>query len=152
MPDFPESNPPAAQRLIVVDDDTPVREMLVRVLTEAGYQAFPADSGRQALEVLAAHQIDLALVDLAMPGENGWSALAAMRQRHPALRAIIITAWPHQQAAARAAGASACFEKPLDFPELLAAIARALPANADHSVDHHGARHVSRAPAPPPFS
>jgi two-component system, response regulator, stage 0 sporulation protein F len=111
--------------VIVVDDDSAVREMIVRVLEDSGYQAFSAMNGRAALQILGGNAIDVAVIDLGMPGEDGWMALKSMRRLRPSLRAIIITAWPHQQTAAHAAGASACFEKPLNFPEVLAAIAQA---------------------------
>ncbi|HVU36315.1 MAG TPA: response regulator [Opitutaceae bacterium] len=113
------------RKVVVIDDDPAVREMLVRVLVDAGFEAFAAASGREALALLNSHHINVVLLDLGMPGENGWVTLANLRQCRPALRAIIITAWPDQRQAAAAAGAVGCFEKPLDFPELLAAVARA---------------------------
>ncbi len=127
----PESTVPRG--ILVVDDDSVVRDMLVRVLTESGYKALPAVSGPHALQMLAANGIALVLLDLDLPEVDGWTTLAAMLRRHPGLHAIIITAWPHQQAAARAAGASGCFEKPLDFPGLLAAIARAVPVTPERA-------------------
>jgi CheY-like chemotaxis protein len=120
--------PAAPNRVIVVDDDSAVREMIVRVLEDAGYLAFSAMSGRSALQILAGNPIDVAVIDVGMPGEDGWTALKSMRRLRPTLRAIIISAWPHQQTAAHAAGASACFEKPLNFPEMLGAIAQAMSA------------------------
>ena len=101
--------------------------MLARVLVESGYDAVPAATGDEAMRALAGlGSVDLALVDVELPGESGWTTLAAMRRQAPALQAIIITAWPHQHEVARAAGALGCFEKPLDFTGLLKAIDRAL--------------------------
>ncbi len=131
------SLPPNALRrcILVVDDDPVVRQMLARVLVESGYDAVPAATGDEAMRALAGlGSVDLALVDVELPGESGWTTLAAMRRQAPALHAIIITAWPHQQEAARAAGALGCFEKPLDFPGLLKVIDRALEGQATNVV------------------
>ncbi len=108
---------------MVVDDDPAVREMLIRVLLSVGYRTFPAANGRQAVQAWAASDFDLVLLDLAMAEQDGWTTLARLRQKDPGVRAIIITAWPHQEEKARRAGAVQCFEKPLDFTALLGAVA-----------------------------
>lgn len=123
----------SARRVIVVDDDLAVRNQLVRVLLDSGYCALPAANGRHAQQLVEALDVAVAIIDLEMPGDGGWATLAALRHSQPKLKAIIISAWPHQQEIARAAGASACFEKPLDFPDLLAAVADAI-ADGRHEV------------------
>jgi DNA-binding response OmpR family regulator len=143
MPSFPELSA-AAKRVIVVDDDAAVRTMLVRVLVESGFCALPAVSGQHALQIVGAIDVNVAIIDLGLPGEDGWSTLASMRRCNPTLQAIIITAWPHQHDAARAAGANACFEKPLDFGQLLTAVGDAVsaaPGTNGNAPGAHGDAH-----------
>lgn len=112
------------RRILVVDDDEAVRTMVVRVLSEAGYAAFAAADCDEAVRAFCRVNFDLALLDVAMPGGDGWMTLAQLHARDAEFPVIIITAWPHQQATAWTSGAIGCFEKPLDFNDLLAAIAR----------------------------
>src|SRR5207302_10702310 len=60
------------RKILLVDDDPGVRRMLVRVLEEEDYLVFPAGTGREALQRLAAKDIDLVLLDLSLPLETGW--------------------------------------------------------------------------------
>jgi CheY-like chemotaxis protein len=150
VPSIPQANAPA-KRMIVVDDDSAVRQMLVRVLTEAGHHVLSASSGRHALQLLATFDVDAALIDLGMPGEDGWSTLAAMRTVRPTLQAIIITARSHQQSAAKLAGAHACFEKPLDFPVLLTAVADAIAASRELRANGNTPAVAKGDPMPTPF-
>lgn len=114
---------------MVVDDDPAVREMVVRVLTGEGYSACEATNGYEALRISAAARLDLVLLDLGLPGKNGWDILANLGRLKPGLAVVIMTAWPNQAAAAQAAGASALLEKPLDFPALLRTIAGLIAAS-----------------------
>ena len=59
--------------VLFVDDEPAIREMLRRVLKLAGHTALEASSAAQARDLLAEHTADLALVDIMMPGENGFS-------------------------------------------------------------------------------
>ena len=119
------------RQILVVDDDRAVREMVVRVLTGEGYSARQAANGDEALKISAAVPLDLVLLDLGLPGKNGWETLANLTRLKPRLAVIIITAWPDQGPAARAAGASGLFEKPLDFPVLLRTVASLLAEPPD---------------------
>lgn len=100
--------------------------MIVRVLGSVGYIALPAASGEQAAQLCEVLPFDLVLLDLGMPKQDGWATLGAIRRYRPHLPVIIVTARSQQQDAAEAAGAAGCFEKPLDFPVILGAIARTL--------------------------
>ena len=114
------------KRLLVVDDDPSVREMLVRVLQGDGYLAWPAADGKQALAFTASVPTDLVLLDLGLPGKDGWEMFEALRRHNPRLAVIIITARTNQRAIAEAMGADALFEKPLDCPQLRRTVARIL--------------------------
>ena len=113
---------PGKKQILVVDDDPSVREMLVRVLQEDDYQAWGAADGSAALEIAASQPIDLVLLDLGLPGRNGWETFMDLIRETPSLAIIIITAKSNQQRFAESVAADALFEKPLDFPELLRTI------------------------------
>src|SRR5258706_9380248 len=109
-------------KILLVDDDPGIREMLGRVLEEQGYMALPAGNGRDALDLAEATDIDLVLLDLNLPVKNGWDTFEQITSRNPLTPVIIITARPNQLFPALAAGAGALMEKPLDFPKLLETI------------------------------
>ena len=114
------------KRLLVIDDDPSVREMLVRVLKADGYRVWPAADGRHGLAIVTAMPIDLALLDLGLPARDGWEIFDALLRENPRIAVIIITARANQRAIAKGAGADAILEKPLDFPELLRTVGRVL--------------------------
>jgi DNA-binding response OmpR family regulator len=106
-------------KILLVDDDPGVREMLGRVLEDQGYLVLPAGNGRDALDLAAATEIDLVLLDLNLPLKNGWDTFEQITTDNPLMPVVIITARPNQILTALAAGAGALMEKPLDFPKLL---------------------------------
>jgi CheY-like chemotaxis protein len=119
-----ETVKPAKNRILVVDDDSSVREMLTRVLAGEGYLVWAAADGTAALEIAAAAKVDLVLLDLNMPGKNGWDTFERLMAENPLLDVIIITARSNQLFTALGAGVGALLEKPLDFPKLLQTISR----------------------------
>jgi DNA-binding response OmpR family regulator len=118
-------------RLLVVDDDASVRELLARVLQGEGYSVQTAVNGTEALDIAAAAPLDLVLLDLTMPGRNGWDTFAKLRTENPLLAVIIITARPNQFFTAVGAGVGALLEKPLDFPKLLETVSSLLAESAE---------------------
>ena len=76
---------PAENRVLVVDDDSSVREMLTRVLVGEGYLVCAAADGTAALEIVAAKKIDLVLLDLNMPGKSGWDIFERLTAENPLL-------------------------------------------------------------------
>ncbi len=106
-------------RVLLVDDDPGVRRMIQRVLEEENYIVIPAADGREAIELAASHSLDLVLLDLNLPGQNGWNVFEQLSKEHPLLPIIIITARPNQLFPALASGVGALMEKPLDLPKLL---------------------------------
>jgi CheY-like chemotaxis protein len=136
MTDAPDCHKisPGANRILVVDDDASVREMVGRVLAGEGYSVCIAADGEGALAAVDREQPDLVLLDLNLPGMTGWEVLDALRKRKPNLPTIVITARPNQAALAGARGASRLFEKPLDFPILLRSLRIALASGVSHST------------------
>ncbi len=78
-------------RVLVTDDERPIREGCTRVLTGKGYQVLLAENGQAALEVLEKERVDILLLDLKMPVMGGEEVLEVVRTRHPQLPVIIIT-------------------------------------------------------------
>ena len=117
--------------------------MLAQVLADSGYETLAAADRREATRLAAITAFDAALLDLGLQGDDGWAVLKQLRARDPKLPVVIVTAWPHQQGAAAAAGADACCEKPLDFAQLLETVARLTAARREPSA---------RLPPPQPRS
>ncbi len=106
-------------RILIVDDDASVRQMLARVLTEEGYQVWAAANGTAAVEIATAANPELILLDLNMPGTSGWETFQQLVTNKPSLSVIVITAQPNQLFTALNSGVAALLEKPLNFPVLI---------------------------------
>ena len=115
--------PVAAKKRIMLADDSPqIRESLSKLLRNFGYHVTLVAQGGQALDRALEEEFDLLLLDLNMPGMDGWETLDHLARLKPALPVVIITAQPDQRDWARAEGACALMEKPLDLPALLQTI------------------------------
>ncbi|WP_367237448.1 response regulator transcription factor [Pseudomonas sp. Rh2] len=77
--------------LLVVDDDDEIRELLCEYLTEAGYSVLAAAHGDEMRAQLARHKVDLVVLDLMLPGEDGLS-LCRQLQATPGLAVIMLSA------------------------------------------------------------
>jgi len=123
----PPGNTPENFRVLLVDDDVAVVAALSEVLQGEGFKVIPASDGHDAIRNFkATGGVDIVLLDLRMPGLNGWETLDWFTWSRPLLPVIIITALPDQQAAMEAAGVGALLEKPLDIPLLLETMRRLL--------------------------
>jgi two-component system response regulator GlrR len=131
--------------ILLADDDPSVREMVGRVLTNEAYLVLSAASGPEALAIAAANPVDLVMLDLNMPMQNGWDTFEKLTSQNPLLPVIIITARPNQLFTAVGAGVGALLEKPLDFPTLLMTVKALLAESAErrlarmagHRADFH---------------
>jgi len=124
-PASPHHSPnPTRGCILLVDDDAAVRDALTDVLQAENYEVMAAADGQAAVALFINAKPDLVLLDLNLPGPDGWKVLTAMEKRRPLTPVIVITARPHQEARAAGAGVDAIMEKPLDFPRLLEAIER----------------------------
>jgi DNA-binding NtrC family response regulator len=112
--------------VLVVDDDSSVRDSMKKVLESADFEVLLAGDGQEAVEQARPGHVDLLLLDIGLPIRNGWDAFAQITAANPCLPIIIITGHSDQYPAASAAGASAFMEKPLDANQLLATIKRLL--------------------------
>jgi signal transduction histidine kinase/DNA-binding response OmpR family regulator len=109
-------------QILVVDDDPFVAATLVELLGHHGYTVVRAESGEQALDMLDHHAVDLVLLDVRLPGMNGFETCARLREtRGPALPVLILTAYGDPVALSQGfeAGADDFLQKPVDTPTLL---------------------------------
>jgi serine phosphatase RsbU (regulator of sigma subunit) len=84
------STPPETARILIVDDEPGVQHAARRILSRR-YAVGGASSGPEALEILAREPHDLAIVDVRMPGMNGFEVLKAIKNAHPDTEVIIMT-------------------------------------------------------------
>lgn len=77
--------------ILIVDDEPDVRAVLEEYFVAHGYAAFSAESASAARAMMAKHSIDLALVDIHMPGEDGLSLARHLRERYAKLAIVMLT-------------------------------------------------------------
>lgn len=121
-----------AQSILVVDDDTDVRELVCWMLKEDGYDAIPAGGGREALERLALHPPDLVITDVVMPDVDGFEVLLKLRLLAPGTGVLVMSGGGRiapdlYLETARRMGAKAVLSKPFTRAEMLDAVHQALP-------------------------
>jgi len=106
--------------ILIVEDEVVVRESLRDWLTDSGYQVETAKEGEEALKAIAQQDFSIALLDLKLPGKDGIEVLREAREKSPALKGIIITAYPSLESAVEAVkvGAVDYLPKPLDLNQL----------------------------------
>ena len=117
----------AAPVVAVLDDDPEMRKALRRLLVCRGFCVWEYACGEDFLAALDARPLDCLLLDLHMPGINGFDVLEAVCSRQIPVPVIVITAHDEPDTADRvhALGASAYLKKPVDRDALLSAIAAA---------------------------
>jgi CheY-like chemotaxis protein len=81
-------------KILLVDDNAVVRDMLVDLVASLGYHADSAACGQEALDLFGRGTYGLVLTDLVMPGMSGWDVLAAVRQRDATMPVVIVTGSP----------------------------------------------------------
>lgn len=110
----------AGTRLLIVDDDPFYREMAASSLRSAGYEVFLAEDGIQGLELLRSLPLDMAVIDLTMPGMDGFEVIRRTRADgyNPALPLIVITGQDDVGSVEQAfeAGATSFVAKPINWP------------------------------------
>ena len=107
-------------RILVVDDEQPVREILNTFLTRQGYLVEEAEDGKQALSILDQSQPDLVLLDIAMPKMNGLEVLDWINQRYPDVCVIMLTGLDQNEIGRQAMnlGATDYLVKPVSLDQL----------------------------------
>jgi len=115
-------------RILIVDDEEQMRELLVKVLDKNGYQVSAAGDGEQALALLEKEPVDLVVTDVRLPGIGGLEALKAIKELNPEIVVIIMTAFGSIDQAVQAVkeGAYDYINKPFKIDEMLLTMEKAL--------------------------
>ncbi len=117
--------------ILVVDDDTQIREMLRQMLEMEEYEVLEAANGKEAINLLDDHRVDLVITDLIMPEKEGIETIRDMRKRFPDIRIIAMSGGgvigPESYLKiAKSLGATKTFVKPIERRVLLDGIREVL--------------------------
>ena len=132
MTDTPPDASAAQQRVLIVDDERKNRQLIEVILGQEGYQLSTADCGEDALTMVAAQPPDLILLDVMMPGMDGYQVAARIKAdpatRH--IRVVILTALNDRNSRSHGLGAGAVeyLTKPINRAELCACVRGLLSA------------------------
>jgi len=115
-------------RVLVVDDEASIRDLLSKTLALAEYEVDVAPDGRSALERMRMYPYDLLIADLKMPGMDGLTVIREAKRYKVDLPVIIITGFSTESSAIEAVnlGVAGYLTKPFRVPQVLAAAAKAL--------------------------
>jgi PAS domain S-box-containing protein len=108
--------------ILVVDEDPDARQLLKRLLEQNGADVAEAASSAEALAEVTLRAFELVLVDLALPGMDGYNLVAALKRMRPGMPALAVSAWarPIDRDRALVAGYDALETKPVDVARLIA--------------------------------
>jgi len=119
----------AQKRILVVDDEDHIRNILMRTLIAEGYDVTGASSGAEAVSRVEDDTFDVLISDVRMPGMDGLETVRAIKARQPDIIAVMASGVSEEeiaQADAIAAGAIAYFTKPYTLDELLTTLEEVL--------------------------
>ena len=114
-------------KILLVEDDNLVRDMLVQVLKRASHDVISASNGDEATEALKQGQPDIMVTDIIMPKKSGITLISEVKSQHPEMEIIAISGGGRLDPTgyldlSESLGASVSFEKPVDKSALLMAI------------------------------
>src|SRR6185503_6619793 len=120
--------PAKPPRILIVDDDHGQRSLLETFLRAQGFRTQSAASGEAALQLLAEDEFSMMISDVRMPGMSGIETLRRVRQKHPDLPVLLVTAFADIRSAVTAMrdGAVNYLAKPIDLEELITTVRLAL--------------------------
>jgi two-component system, OmpR family, KDP operon response regulator KdpE len=132
----------APLRVLVIDDEPPIRKLLRVGLSAHGYQIVEASSGKMALELLGEQPPDLIILDLGLPDMQGHELLRTMRARNDKVPIVVLSSRDDEAGKVQAldSGADDYVTKPFGMDELLARMRAALR----HQLQTHGERPIFR--------
>ena len=121
-----------SQRILVVDDELQIRELLAVYLSKRGYELSTASSSTETLSLVNQAPVDLVVLDIGLANEDGLSLLATLKAQHPKMRVVMLTGMGFVEELLQEAnqkGADGYVSKVLPIEELLLAIQRVLKPN-----------------------
>ncbi len=116
------------KRILCIDDDLPIREMLKDLLTEMGYQVTVAQDGEEGLKLWQRDPFDLVVTDLLVPKLDGIRLAERLREKKPDAKVLVITAITHSlEKELQGAPIDGWFPKPIPFARLKARVKELVP-------------------------
>lgn len=114
-------------KILLVEDDDLVRDMLMQVLQRATHEVQTASDGEEATEILKTMEPDIMIADLIMPKKSGITLISEVKNKHPKMEIIAISGGGRLDPTgyldlSESLGATVSFEKPVDKSALLMAI------------------------------
>lgn len=118
----------ASTKIIVVDDEQIMRDLVQRILAKAGYEVETLDCGEALLERLAAGDVDIVISDVNMPGMSGFELLKQIKAQYPQVAVIMMTGYADTFTIKDALmfGADEYITKPFKHYEVTVVVERAL--------------------------
>ena len=122
------ATPARRARVLLVEDEMAVRELLEEMLERNGFDVSSAETGEQAALIASEHAFDLLLTDIDLPGMNGAQLSAALHERHPTLAVVLMSGYPEDGALeqARPDERRVLLRKPFSTQQLVARLREAL--------------------------
>jgi CheY-like chemotaxis protein len=123
------------RRVLLADDDPPVRGLLRALMKRAGYEVLEASTGQEALDLIRRGEVDVVLLDLMMRGVSGFDVIEQLRGERPAMlqSVIVVTAASGKDLVRlRDEDVFRVLRKPFEIQALLSAVAECFAARPDH--------------------
>lgn len=116
------------KRLLIVDDERDLTELLTQILGGEGYEITTAGDGDEALRVLEKEKFDAVLLDILMPNRNGFDVLKHITEHHPGTKTVMLTGYTDLKSAveAKQLGAAEFITKPYKLQTILSTLQRVL--------------------------
>ncbi len=112
------------ERILVVEDDPHIRELVTEILELADFQVSAVGNGEEALEDLARETPAAMLLDLRLPVLDGWAVVRRLRERGQHVPTIVMTGDYDARRSCAALGTDACLQKPFELETLLDEVIR----------------------------
>ncbi|MBI2526778.1 MAG: response regulator [Candidatus Rokubacteria bacterium] len=128
VPTAPPAPPRPARTgtVLIIDDEAPVRELVVDVLASKGHRVTAATGGREGVELFRAGHFDLVITDLGMPDMTGWDVVRAIRAQGADVPVLLLTGWGEVVETPDGVRVDGLISKPFDVAKLTGAVAEAL--------------------------
>jgi CheY-like chemotaxis protein len=127
---------PRSAKLLVIDDEVDILDLVSDILVENGYDVVTAKNGPDGIKSYGERPADLLLCDLGMREMSGWEVVAALRAKNPQLAVILLTGWgatlPDEKV--REYRVDAVLAKPFEMNKLLQTVAHVLDGKSEKST------------------
>jgi CheY-like chemotaxis protein len=123
----------AKVRILVVEDESSVREAIFKILKNYGHEVVTAADGPSALKHFEENSFDMVMTDLSLPGPSGWEVAKAIRKSSPKTPVVLLSGWDINPGdkEMQESGVDRLLTKPVKVKDLLAVINELVPKDAE---------------------